>query len=239
MFNHGVFRNVTMLRLLFILALVTTAAQSARAADVPVKAPAAPIDARAPFSWTGLYLGINGGYAWGSSSWNDPALGLSSGDFGVRGGLVGGQLGYNWQQGPLVLGVETDADWLNGKGGIADGGVCTVAGGGQCRTSQSWIGTTRGRVGYAFGYWMPYITAGAAYGDIQTADALGTQTMTRLGWSAGAGVEVGLLGNWSAKLEFLHLDLGTASFFDAASGGKSLSVPVKDDLVRAGISDHW
>lgn len=228
-----------MLRLLFVFALVGMAAQTAGAADIPVKAPAAPIDAGAPFSWAGLYLGINGGYAWGSSSWNDHALGSGSGDFGVNGGLVGGQLGYNWQQGPLVLGVETDADWLNGKGSIADGGICTAAGGGQCGTSQSWVGTTRGRVGYAFGYWMPYITAGAAYGDIQATDALGTQSMTRFGWSAGAGVEVGFLHNWSAKLEFLHLDLGTATFFDAASGGKTLSVPLKDDMVRAGISYHW
>lgn len=237
MFNHGAFRDVTMLRLLFVFALAGMAAQTARAADIPVKAPAAPIDAGAPFNWTGLYLGINGGYSWGSSSWTDSALGSASGNFAVNGGLVGGQLGYNWQQGPLVLGVETDADWLIGKGSTASGGVCAITGG--CQTSQNWIGTTRGRVGYAFGYWMPYITAGAAYGDLQATDALGTQSMTRLGWSAGAGVEVGFLRNWSAKLEFLHLDLGTASFFDAASGGKSLSVPLKDDLVRAGISYHW
>jgi outer membrane immunogenic protein len=228
-----------MLRLLFVFALAAMTAQAARAADIPVKAPAVPVDANAPFSWTGLYLGINGGYAWGSSSWDDAAIGLGSGNFGVNGGLVGGQLGYNWQHGPLVLGVETDADWLNASGSLAGGGICTVVGGGACQTSQSWIGTTRGRIGYAFGRWMPYVTAGAAYGDIKVTDAFGSQSATQLGWSAGGGLEVGFLGNWSAKLEFLHLDLGTASFFDAASGGKTLSVPVKDDLVRAGISYHW
>ena len=93
-----------MLRLLFIFALAGMAAQTARAADIRVKAPAAPIDAGAPFSWTGLYLGINGGYSWGSSSWSDPSLGVASGNFGVDGALVGGQIGYNWQRGPVVLG---------------------------------------------------------------------------------------------------------------------------------------
>src|SRR5665811_1191671 len=58
-------------------------------------------------------LGINGGYAWGQSGWSDPAVGVDSGNFNTSGGLVGGQLGYNWQTGPVVLGIETDADWMS------------------------------------------------------------------------------------------------------------------------------
>ena len=121
-----------------------------------------------PFSWTGFYAGINGGYAWGRSSWSDPAVGADSGNFNTSGGLVGGQLGYNWQTGPVVLGIETDADWMSVKGSTAgSGGVCAADGGGQCQTQQSWVGTTRARVGYAFDRWLPYVTGGVAYGNIR------------------------------------------------------------------------
>src|ERR1039457_3631599 len=102
-----------------VAACVITSAMSAQAADLPArsnqlsyyKAPS-----ELPFSWTGFYAGINGGYAWGQSSWSDPAVGASSGKFDTSGGLVGGQLGYNWQTGPVVLGIETDADWMGIRG---------------------------------------------------------------------------------------------------------------------------
>ena len=109
------------------IASVVASAMSAQAADLPgrsnspsyYKAPS-----ELPFSWTGFYAGINGGYAWGQSSWSDPAFGAGSGNFNTSGGVVGGQLGYNWQTGPVVLGIETDADWMSVKGGTAGlGGV--------------------------------------------------------------------------------------------------------------------
>ena len=215
---------------------------SAQAADMPRANPLpyykAPVEA--PFSWTGFYFGINGGYGWGRSNWSDPTLGADSGTFNTSGGLLGGQLGYNWQTGPIVLGVETDADWTNIKGSTAGpGGVCAADGGGVCQTKQDWIGTTRGRLGYAFGRFLPYVTGGAAYGDIKAPQTTGTATQTKFGWTAGGGVEYSLNPNWSAKVEYLHLDLGTASLFSAASAASSLSVPVSDDLVRAGVNYHW
>ena len=222
---------------IFASALALAAAGApATAADLPVKArPRPPV-----FSWTGFYAGINGGYAWGQSSWSDPVAGANSGIFDTSGGLVGGQLGYNWQTGAFVLGVETDADWLNVKGSTAGtGGVCASDGGGACKTQQNWLGTTRARVGYAFDRWLPYITGGAAYGDIQAVQPTGTASNTNVGWTAGGGVEYGFNRNWSAKLEYLHIDLGTATFMGAASKTNSLNVPVTDDLVRAGINYHW
>jgi outer membrane immunogenic protein len=215
---------------------------AAHAADMPRAQPVPYYKAsEAPFSWTGFYIGINGGYGWGRSSWSDPTLGAASGDFNTNGGLLGGQLGYNWQTGPIVLGVETDADWSNIKGSTAGlGGVCAADGsGGQCQTKQDWFGTTRGRIGYAFGRLLPYVTAGAAYGDIKALETSGNATQTRFGWSAGAGVEYSFNRNWSGKVEYLHLDLGTASLFSAASPAATLSVPVTNDLVRAGINYHW
>src|SRR5674476_696080 len=87
------------------VAYVVASAMSAQAANLPgrsnspsyYKAPP-----ELPFSWTGFYAGINGGYAWGQSGWSDPAVGVDSGNFNTSGGLVGGQLGYNWQTGPVV-----------------------------------------------------------------------------------------------------------------------------------------
>src|SRR5450830_555698 len=104
------------------VASVVASAMSAQAADLPgrsnspsfYKAPS-----ELPFNWTGFYVGMNGGYAWGLSSWSDPAVGADSGSFNTSGGLVGGQLGYNWQTGAVVLGVETDADWMSVKGSAA------------------------------------------------------------------------------------------------------------------------
>jgi outer membrane immunogenic protein len=119
------------------------------------------------------------------------------------------------------------------------GGVCAFDGGGQCQTQQSWVGTTRARVGYAFDRWLPYVTGGVAYGNIQAAQPTGTSSNTNVGWTAGAGVEYAISRNWSAKLEYLHIDLGTATFMGAASGTPTLAVPVTDELVRAGINFHW
>ena len=224
-----------------LIGLVTILAISAgaQAADLnATPAPAAPYAAAVPFTWSGWYVGVNGGYGWGRSNWSDPAIDPDVRRFGLSGGLAGGQVGYNWQTGPFVLGLESDLDWTNLSGGKSDGGVCATDGGGQCRTSQSWLGTTRGRVGYAFGSWLPYLTGGAAYGDIRLSQPGSTDATTRFGWTAGAGVEYSISRRWSAKLEFLHLDLGTAAFMGAASN-TTISAHAKDDIVRAGINYHW
>lgn len=207
-------------------------AGTAHAADMP-RVAKAPVAAPAPiYDWSGFYAGIDAGYGWGWSRWSDPLAGTA--DTHADGAMLGGHLGYNWQTGPLVFGIESDAAWANLRGDMGS----TFCGGAPCETKQNWIGTTRGRIGYAFDYWMPYVTGGAAYGGVEQTLPSGTASSTRLGWSAGAGLEVGLRKNWSAKFEFLHLDLGTASFFNAASGA-TVSAPVKDNLLRAGISYHW
>jgi outer membrane immunogenic protein len=215
----------------------------AQASDLPVRSNPPSVYKAAPeqpFDWTGFYLGINSGYAWGRSRWSDPAIGADSGHFNTSGGLFGGQLGYNWQTGHVVLGIETDADWMSIKGSTAGlGGVCLADGGGLCQTQQSWVGTTRARLGYAFDRWLPYVTGGVAYGNIQAVQPTSTTTNTNVGWTAGAGVEYGIARNWSAKLEYLHIDLGTATFMGFASGTTTLAVPVTNNLVRAGINYRW
>jgi outer membrane immunogenic protein len=226
-----------------VCAVLLLASVSAQAADIHRAAPVykAPSADPAPqaFDWTGFYLGLNGGYAGGRSSWSDPAAGAASGGFNTSGGTVGGQIGYNWQTGPLVLGAESDMNWLNSRGSSSAGGVCATDGGGNCQTQQNWLGTTRARVGYAFDRWLPYITGGVAYGHVRATQPSGTSSTTRTGWVAGGGVEYGISRNWSAKLEYLHADLGTATFMGAASGTPTLSVPIKDDLARVGLNYRW
>jgi outer membrane immunogenic protein len=212
---------------------------SAHAADLPARSSSPLSYAQPPqqFSWAGFYVGINGGYAWGGSSWSDPVVGADSGAFNTSGGLIGAQLGYNWQAGAAVFGLETDADWMNVTGTTTGvGGVCATDGGGACQTQQSWVGTTRARLGFAFDNFMPYVTGGAAYGNIQTVQPGGTTSSTNLGWTAGGGVEVALGSNWSAKAEYLHIDLGSATFLGSASGTTTLVAPVTDDLVRGGLN---
>jgi outer membrane immunogenic protein len=197
------------------------------AADLrPLKAPAYV----APFSWTGFYLGINGGYGWGTSDWSSS---LSSASPRPKGALAGLTLGYNLQTGVWVWGLEADVDasWM--KGSAVGTGVCAGVG---CESKQSWFGTARGRIGYAFDRWLPYITGGAAFGDIKMTPAGGpTENKTKVGWTAGIGVEYAFLGAWSAKLEYLYTDLGKATC-TAATCGIDTDVKWKANIVRAGLN---
>ncbi len=213
------------------LAVVTTMG-AANAADLPrreVMPAKAPIYVAA-YNWTGFYAGINGGYGWGSSTWSNP-IG-STGSFDINGSVVGGTLGYNWQAGQLVFGLEGDIDWSN-IGGRTGNGLCA---GISCETKNTWLGTARGRVGYAWDRFLPYITGGLAVGDVKSTPAgFGSETDTQVGWTLGGGAEVALAGPWTAKVEYLYVDLGTASCGTSACG-VSTDVDFHTNLVRGGIN---
>lgn len=176
---------------------------TAAAADLaPGYAPLAPAPVyySAPY-WTGFYLGINGGGGWGQSQWD----GVDK--FDVSGGVIGGTIGYNWQFNRLVLGAEGDIDWSGIKGSTTSV-LCLPVGG--CSTRNDWLMTVRGRLGYAFGQVLPYVTAGFALGDINASrPAFPGGSITNIGWTVGAGVEVGIVRNVSIKAEYLFVDLGT------------------------------
>ena len=107
------------------------------------------------------------------------------------------------QLGGVVVGIETDLDWSGIKGSTTTNCATT------CTTSNSWIGTTRGRIGYAFDRFMPYFTGGGAYGRVKaSASGIGSFSSTEVGWTAGGGVEYAFVNNWSAKIEYLYVDLG-------------------------------
>jgi outer membrane immunogenic protein len=216
----------------FILAacagLVATAmALPSFAADFPRTAYMAPASS-APWNWTGFYIGINGGYGFGKSNWT--SAGGTTGDFNVNGALAGGTIGYNLQTGLWVWGLEGDVDasWIKGT----DATVC-------CETKNSWLATARGRIGYAFDRWMPFLTGGAAFGDVKmTPIGFGSETDTRFGWTVGGGLEYAFMGAWSAKLEYLYVDLGKASC-SVATCGVANDVTFKTSIVRGGINYHF
>jgi outer membrane immunogenic protein len=200
---------------------------AAQAADLPRPNYKAPIYVE-PFSWTGFYVGINGGYGWGNSDWSG-----SGGNFQVapKGFMGGGTLGYNLQTGVWVWGIEGDIDYMNLKG-TAPSAFCA-----SCTFKDTWLGTLRGRVGYSFDRWLPYLTAGAAYGNMYMAANGGSATGTKAGWTAGAGVEYAFLGNWSGKLEYLYVDLGSATCAQAACGfATDEAIAFKANIVRAGLN---
>jgi outer membrane immunogenic protein len=211
--------------------LLMAAAQSASAADLSVaplyKAPP-PKPVSPAYNWSGFYLGLNGGGGWGRSNWN-----TSTDHIGVSGGLVGGTAGYNYQfQSNVVLGLEADMDWAHLTG--TNSSVNCLAG---CSTSDSWLSTVRGRAGYAFGSVMPYVTGGLAVGDIQASTpGFPGATSTNAGWTVGGGIEVALPGNWTAKAEYLHVDLGNFNCGVNCNGTPTDNVSMHDNLVRAGVN---
>jgi outer membrane immunogenic protein len=177
------------------------------------------------YSWSGFYLGINGGGGWGNSAWD------RTGGFDVSGGLIGGTIGYNWQYGQFVLGLEGDADWSGIKGTTTN--AC-VAG---CTTNNDWLGTARGRLGYAFDRFLPYVTGGLAVGDIRASTpGFAGATQTNAGWTVGAGLEFAIAGNWTAKAEYLHVDLGNFNCGLSCGLTATDNVSYRADIFRGGLN---
>ena len=213
----------------------------ASAADMPVKAPA-PIVAPL-YNWTGPYVGIAGGYGWGNSGQTDPGIVINQtvtsedGSYAVNGGILGGTLGYNWQQGPWVFGVEGDYSWADISG---SSNVCGASSPHPCGTKLESLGTLRGRIGYAMGAtgnWLPYVTGGLAVGELNAWDSLLSQSGSdfRAGWTVGGGVEVGITRNWTAKIEYLYVDLGSQQMFNIVPGVPE-TVSFTANIIRGGIN---
>ena len=215
--------------LLSTISLLALSGVTAMAADLPRAAPAYKAPVAVPmYNWTGGYIGINGGYAWGESDW---------GFFGSTkpsGGTVGLTLGYNWQAmgSPWVLGLEGDINWANIKGNFANM-ACPVG----CSIKSDWFGTVRGRVGYAFDRVMPYVTGGLAFGDVNAqVNGIGTTSDTNFGWTVGAGLEGAIAPNWTAKIEYLYMDLGNTNCGVLLCGPLVSDIDFTSHVVRAGLN---
>src|ERR1700687_2394056 len=167
---------------------------SAQAADLPYGS-RAPYTVNQPlnvYSWAGPYLGANLGYDWGSVDRN-PAK-----PSGFSGGVQGG---YNWQTGPWVFGVEGDIQ--------ATGANDTFA---PWKFSNPWFGTVRGRAGYALSNILFYGTGGVAFGELRGETFGLSESHTNAGWTAGVGAEFGFAPGWTAKAEYLYVNLLSTNF---------------------------
>src|SRR5450631_2982803 len=229
-------------------------ASTAFAADMPMAAPytKAPVFAPVVFSWTGCYIGVEGGGNWGQSQQTarsgDFVGSPITGNFNLSGGIVGGTLGCNYQVSNVVLGIENDYSWTNKQGTAQN--LAPFTPGFASSTREKWIDTLRGRAGFAMDRVMIYGTAGAAFAgsDVTVSNpAFGavTNTQTRTGWVAGVGGEwAALVDSWGAvtfKLEYLHADFGTKQYFTTptALGPATVvarDVKLTDDMVRAGVN---
>jgi outer membrane immunogenic protein len=237
-------------------ALFSVLALPAYGADLaPVKAAPAYASSPPTFSWTGFYLGGNAGVSAGTFNNSDRFGVYGTGDQNTansKGFSGGGQLGYNYQLpgSNVVLGVEADF-----QGSTLQGTYDTVQAGGaawQDGSKVDWWGTARGRIGYAFGTFLPYATGGLAYGRVGTSgscspaawpfscdQAQGAVSGTQIGWTAGAGVEYAITRNLTFKAEYLYTDLGSVDFpnyyLDATFGGPLYS-PGDDMRTRTTFS---
>lgn len=229
-----------MKKILAATAFLAVGMLSANAADLPARTytKAPPMMMDPVYSWTGWYIGANGGGAFedrrtgtfGGS--NFPVVAITAGavpaSLGTRheGYFGGGQIGYNWQAANFVYGLEADIQGADigkrsvvGFPGAAVGGVVVLPTLATGRDHLDWFGTFRGRVGFAVDRVLFYGTGGLAYGETRTSATLvatpitggnfaGNVTDTRVGYAVGAGIEWAFAPNWSVKGEYLHIDLG-------------------------------
>jgi outer membrane immunogenic protein len=175
----------------------------------PSPGPVAPV----PYvpRWYGPYAGLNLGYEWGN---------LSNLYVNPNGIVGGGQLGYNWQNGQFVFGVETDLQLSDADATFA-----------SYQFSNPWFGTTRGRAGVAYGFTLFYATAGLAYGEGKFDFSGLSESNTSLGWTAGAGIEYAFTPCWSVKAEYLYYNLGQQSY--PLTG---FNTTFSADVVRVGVN---
>jgi outer membrane immunogenic protein len=258
----------TLLASVALLGIV--AAGAASAADLPRRtAPAAPYAAMPVFTWTGFYIGLNAGYNWSDNkstvTFNPSAaipaatgVALLPGRFntGGDGFIGGGQIGYNYQMGQFVVGLEADISFLDNKknASFVSPLVGNFVGVSSAQSELEYLGTVRGRLGFAFDRALVYATGGLAYGEIKSNTAFtvnngtlnwaGSKSDTRTGYAVGGGIEYAFTNNLSAKVEYLYYDLGKYSYRAnpvnpaALATGASYDIrqETKGSIVRAGLN---
>ncbi|MFZ2160538.1 MAG: outer membrane beta-barrel protein [Bradyrhizobium sp.] len=191
------------------------------AADMAVKA--RPMVAPIMFSWTGCYIGLQGGFKSGRNQVNYGAntiaqvIGSPAGpDYDFTGGLIGGTVGCNYQVGNWVFGIEGDGSWATGDGDTVETAFPAF----RIRSEERWLATYRGRVGYTFTpNWLVYITGGGASTGLRLSNFIPntatsvSQENTLNGWTIGGGMEYAINNHWSVKAEGLYIEYSRSSYF--------------------------
>jgi outer membrane immunogenic protein len=198
-----------------LIALVSMAAP-ASAADMPLKAPPLPIPPPI-YNWSGFYIGLNGGWGQSHNCWDFiTAVGADIAD-GCRdksGGMFGGQLGYRWQSGQFVFGLEAQGDWAD----LSNSRVSFINPDFTTRTKVDGLGLFTAQIGYAWNTTLLYLKGGAAVTrsrfDILTTLAgidVASASATRWGGAVGVGLDYGFASNWSFGVEYDHLFMGNSN----------------------------
>jgi outer membrane immunogenic protein len=198
------------------------------------------------YNWSGFYIGGHIGGVWGDKDWTDITFGAPfvDGSSEVSGFLAGGQVGFNWQAGAWVFGIEGQFSWTNADGSHP----CVFNVGLTCTTEMNWLGTVAGRIGYAFNNVLLYAKGGFAFANedyLQVVTATGvplalSEDETRTGWMVGAGLEYGFTPNWSFKVEYNYMDFG-GDTFNLVIPGAGVIFTVADidqqlHVVKAGVN---
>ena len=235
-------------RLLMATVALAAVAGAAQAADLPSRKgpPPAAVYAAPMFNWTGFYIGLNAGAAirnnqWGSSYYAGyPYYGTPANNNGV-GFTGGGQIGYNWQMGAAVFGLEADLNYLSAQN--ASNAAYWL---GATNSTGGLLGTVRGRLGLAMDRWLIYATGGLAYGNAYyqswypygVAGYYGTTSSgMKIGYSVGAGVEYAIANNWSIKAEYLFTDIrrNNDGYYAPAYWNRA----TQNHVVRLGVNYHF
>jgi outer membrane immunogenic protein len=209
---------------------------SAGAADLPAeKGPPVYVPPVPVFTWTGPYIGINGGGAFGRTDVFDFNVVDTTAHHDVSGGLAGGTFGYNYQISSFVLGAEGDADWADVSGST----VCPARAE-TCSTRVSFLGSVRGRIGYAWDRLLIFATGGLGLGDFKYSASSPTFSASdylfRAGFAAGGGIEYAFNDNWSAKVEYTYYGFPTAYGEPPIHSVNTVNFRTYVQTVKAGIN---
>jgi outer membrane immunogenic protein len=212
--------------LLATVALTAFGTVAALAADLPARMPTKAPAMIGGYNWTGFYLGVNAGGAWGSFD----VAGANSDD--LSGFAGGGQIGYNWQApgSPIVFGIEADAQGSSQRRTVTVGAL-------SASEKLPFFGTVRGRLGFAQDRWMIYATGGLSYQTVElnVTGPLGSASSdnTKAGYAVGGGVEWALWDRWTTKVEYLYLDSGNTG---STLFGTNFNGRITNNVVRAGLN---
>lgn len=190
-----------------------------------------PLNAQAQgvYDWSGAYFGIKGGGAIDGTA-NQANAFVAGGDYDVDGFLVGIMSGYNLQRGNIVFGIDSDSSFAD-----IDGSNTSAACGGTCTSEIDYLGTTRLRAGYAMDRFLPYITGGVASALVDgTYGGASMSSEFHFGFAAGGGLEWAIMDGWSARAEYLYIDLQDKGH---SFGPTRMGVDIDDmHVIRAGVS---
>jgi len=220
-----------MKKILALAALMTIAATTSNAADLPQQQPyyRAPGAVSPSYDWSGFYIGVMGGYGFA----DDATVGnLAITDAGLKGGFAGGTVGANWQMGQLLIGLETDAAW-------SDIGKSETAFGVTAKEQIQSFGSVTARAGFAMNNVLIYGKGGYGWMDNKiSASGFGltlSESHFHSGWTAGGGAEFAFAGPWSAKVEYMFAQYFKETYL-AGFGGGGVMIAADVHTVKAGIN---